>query len=275
MKNQSYSGLMSVYCKENESLLKKSFLSILNQTIIPNEFVCVMDGPLGKNLLNVIHEFKLECNKLNINLKIVKNEKNLGLGMSLAKGIQFCSNSLIARFDSDDINDSKRMEMTLKFLEQNPEVDVLGGQILEFVNDIDEVTGKRFVPSNNNEIITASRIRNPMNHMTVTFKKKSVLDAGNYIDMPAFEDYYLWMRMLNNGAILHNLPEVLVRAHTDANTYSRRTGLKYFQKELHFQKKIYKDGIINKATFLRNVCTRCTVRILPPKLLKFIYKIIR
>ena len=57
MKEERYTVLMSVYYKEKPAYLKTSIESMLNQTIPPDEFVIVKDGPLSKELDAVIDTF--------------------------------------------------------------------------------------------------------------------------------------------------------------------------------------------------------------------------
>ena len=45
MKNTRYTVLMSVYIKEKAEYLKLSIQSMLDQTVPPDEFILVKDGP--------------------------------------------------------------------------------------------------------------------------------------------------------------------------------------------------------------------------------------
>ena len=96
-----YSVLMSVYYKESASNLQKSMESVFNQSIKCDEFVLIEDGPLTDELNETIEYFEKKYPSV---LKIVRLEKNVGLGLALNKGILECSNEIIARFDSDDIS---------------------------------------------------------------------------------------------------------------------------------------------------------------------------
>ena len=71
---------------------------------------------------------------------------------------------------------------------------------MEFDKDLGYITSIKKVPIRDDEIKKFAKRRNPFNHMTVMFRKKAVLDAGNYIPFPLNEDYYLWVRTyLNNS----------------------------------------------------------------------------
>lgn len=55
---QKYSVLMSVYVKDKPEYLKLAINSMLNQTVPPDQFVIVIDGPVPENLMNIINEKK-------------------------------------------------------------------------------------------------------------------------------------------------------------------------------------------------------------------------
>ena len=69
---------------------------------------------------------------------------------------------------------------------------------------------------------------------------KNRLKAGNYKDVPFFEDYYLWVRMKTKGSIFGNLNKILVRADIDKNFYDRRSGISYLRKYKFFLSKFKK-----------------------------------
>ena len=115
MKDKKYSVLMSVYHKENPIWFDESIKSMFDQTIKPNEFVLVEDGPLTKKLYDVVEKYKTKYPK---EFKVVAIEKNVGLGPALKKGIEECSNEYIARMDSDDYSMPKRIEKEFEIFEK-------------------------------------------------------------------------------------------------------------------------------------------------------------
>lgn len=96
-----YSILMSVYHKEKPEYLKEAIESMLSQTVKSNDFVIVCDGPLTKELYDVIEFY--EKDKSNY-IRRIQLEKNMGLGKALNIGLENCKNELVARMDSDDIS---------------------------------------------------------------------------------------------------------------------------------------------------------------------------
>ena len=266
--SQPFSVLMSVYLSEKEANLKQSLDSILQQRLKPDEIIIVKDGPLSKSLNELLSDYE----KRYPMIKLIELTENVGLGKALGIGVQNCKYELIARMDSDDVAVKSRFEIQMNYLKEHPEVSVIGSNITEFINDVNSKVGVRNVPEFSNVINEFSKGRNPANHMTVIFKKSDVLAVGNYKTMFGFEDYYLWLRMLHEGYKFHNIQENLVYARTDDNFFARRTGLQYLKKEIKFQLVASKEFLIPKKNIVKNIITRGTSRILPPVIMKKVYK---
>lgn len=263
-----FSVLMSVYKKEKANNLKTAIDSIVNQTLIPNEFIIIEDGPLTSELENVLNAYTRKYNWI----KTIKLEKNVGLGAALKEGVLHCNYEYIARMDSDDVAISNRFQKQINFLLKHPECDVLGGNIVEFEDLSQKDLLARKVPIDKNEMLKFLKKRNPMNHVTVIFKKESVLDVGNYLDCPYFEDYYLWVRMLKNDKKLINIDETLVRVRAGIEMTNRRGKLEYVKSIINFENKLYKLGFINYIEYLFNITLRSLVAFIPNKIRYYIYQ---
>lgn len=266
---EKYSVLMSVYYKEKAEYLRLSVESMLNQTVPPEQFVLVCDGPLTEELDAVVLEYETDYPAL---FTVVRLEKNMGIGVALNIGLQHCRNELAARMDSDDIAVKERMEIQLKELEDHPDVSVVGGQIAEFYDSPDQITGYRKVPITEDEVRSYIKFRNPMNHMTVVLRKSHVLNVGNYQDVPGFEDYFLWSSLTAKGYTLRNVMEVCCIARANAGMYSRRGGVRYFQNTMRVERFMLEKGIITTLEFWRNVAVRFVGTIVvPPKMRKTVF----
>lgn len=264
-----YSVLMSVYEKENAGYLRMAIESIVNQTITPDEIVMIEDGPLTEELYAVLDVYS---DKFSFFHRYV-NETNLGLGMSLNKGVTLCKNELIARMDTDDISCLDRCEKQLAFLKENSDIDVVGGQITEFIDSVDNTVGKRSVPCTHSEICNFMKRRDPFNHPTVMFRKSAVLNAGNYLDMHFNEDYYLWIRMLLSGAKFTNLGETLLYMRVSQDLYARRGGLSYYKAQKQVFKFMRKQKVISSFDYFKAKSVRFIVQVLMPnKMRKWAYK---
>lgn len=262
---EKYSVLMSLYINEETSNFQTAIYSMINQTLPPEEIVLVEDGPLTNDLYEAINEVKREHPNL---ITSVVHEKNKGLGIALRHGMEAAHNEIVARMDTDDIAVLDRCEKQIRFLLDNPDVSIVGGQIEEFIGDISNVVGKREVPLSDNDLKEFIKKRCPFNHMTVMFRKSAILEVGNYQEWFWNEDYYLWIRLAISNKKFSNLPETLVMVRTGADMYRRRGGKKYFESEKRLQKLMKKSGLIGYPRYLINVSERLVLQVLMPNWLR-------
>lgn len=263
-----FSVLMSLYAKERPTFLRQSLDSILDQTHLPDEIILVEDGPLTAELNLILDEYQKKCDKL----KRIRLKVNRGLGSALNEGLKHCSNELIARMDTDDICTLERFEKQLKIFELFPQVDVVSSWIDEFVDSPENIVSTRKVPQYSYEIYKYAKTRCPINHPVVMFKKSTILFAGSYKSFPLFEDYYLWVRLLMNGAKFYNIQESLLKFRTSDDMFKRRGGFKHALNEIRFRNNIRKLGFISFAHFSIGTFPRFIVRILPNRMREIIYK---
>ena len=264
-----FTVLMSVYYKEKAEYLQLALESIINQTLKPDEIVLVQDGKLTEELQAVITKYQQNYPDI---FKTYALQQNQGLGKALNFGMQKCSNELIARMDTDDIAEPNRFELQIKEFAQDKELTLCGGQIAEFADNTKEITGYRNVPLKHNEILNFAKKRNPFNHMAVMFKKQAVQSVGGYLDMPYFEDYWLWARMLKSGYKAKNIDQVLVKVRAGQDMIARRGGLNYARCIIRFEKALHSIGIINFAEMICYITMRTTLAIIPESLRLFIYR---
>ena len=261
MNSTPFSVAMSVYIKDDPQSFDRALESITDaQSIKPDEIVLVCDGELNDKLDTVIEKYQ---NKWPI-FNIIRLEQNGGLGNALRIAIESANNELIARMDSDDVSVSDRFEQELNYFCQHPQIDIVGGDITEFISNETNVVGKRCVPKSDADIKSFMKKRAAFNHVTVMYKKSSVLNAGGYKDWFWNEDYYLWIRMQMQGCSFANTGTVLVNVRVGEEMYQRRGGKKYFISEYGLQKMMLDNGMINIVTFFSNVAKRFVVQIMLP-----------
>lgn len=203
-----YSVLMSVYKNDNPDFLKTALESIYEkQTRKPDEIVIVFDGKLTDELYDVLNKFRI--GKENI-VFYYPQETNKGLGEALRIGSEKCTGDYIFRMDADDISAPNRFEKQIKYIENHMDIDVLGTDIAEFNQSLDEKMRVRRCPSLHKDIVNMAKRRNPMNHVTVCMKKDALIKCGGYKTLLLLEDYYLWLNMIAVGCKLANINESLV-----------------------------------------------------------------
>ncbi|MCX8985973.1 glycosyltransferase [Citrobacter portucalensis] len=261
-----FSVLLSLYKNESPLFLNECLNSIYEQTHQANEIVMVIDGVVSQELYDILIQWESKLPLIKVQLPV-----NVGLGSALNEGLKCCSNSIVARMDTDDVCHKDRFLKQIKYLSDHPEVGLLSSPVGEFKNNHHDIYALRKLPTNHHDIIRFSKKRNPFNHMAVVFKKDLVLAAGGYQNEYLYEDYALWVRMIQNGVITANLQEPLVFARTGNGMATRRSGLKYAMSELSAQIKFYKTGYLNFAELLRNLAIRLPLRLAPVSLLSYLY----
>lgn len=264
-----FSVLISVYKKEKAEYLKQALQSIITQILKPSEIVIVKEGLLTKELDKCIENFQKQDPKL---FKILAFKENRGLGLALRDGVKACKYEYIARMDSDDISKPDRFEKQFNYIQKHPETALLGTWITEFSKNEKKPDTVTKLPCTYQEIIKFAKRRNPLRHVTVVFKKSAVIQSGNYRDFLWFEDYDLFVRMLQKGYIAANIPEYIVNVRADQDMFARRGGWQYLKQDYKFQKQLLETKFIGKTDFIINITIRSIVRLIPNKLRSYLYK---
>lgn len=266
-----FSVITSVYKNDKPEFVRFALDSMLvHQSVKPSEIVLVQDGPVPPELISLLDEY--DCKYPEV-LHIIRLEKNGGLGNALKLGVDNAKYDIIARMDSDDICLLDRFEKQVAFLDAHPEVDIVGGQMTEFIGSPDNIVGKREVPLTNNEIYDYMKSRCALNHVTVMFRKEAILKAGNYQDWFWNEDYYLWVRMMINHCVFANIPDVAVNVRSGADQYARRGGKKYFDSEIGIKKLMLERGFITRRKYIVNYIQRFVIqRMMPNSVRGWVYR---
>lgn len=267
-KKTNFSVLLAVYKNDKSEYLIDAFESVINQTVQPEEILIMQDGPIAEELTKTIQKYKERYPQLFTHLV---NEQNLGLGLTLARGVKACRNELIARMDADDIACPKRFELQVNEFLKDSELDLVGGYIEEFEKTPEKIVSVRQVPLEETKIKRRIKTRSPFNHVTVMFKRSSVMKAGNYSDLRNTQDYNLWAKMLHIKCVMRNIPDTLVWVRVGNGMYERRGGKEYMKEEKEMQQLLLNYEMINKFQYWRNLLVRNTVRQLGSPARKFLY----
>lgn len=227
--------IMSIY---NEKLIdiQKSLESILNQSYKNIEIILILDKPdRKKEISNFIHSYKED------KITMIINEKNIGLALSLNKGIKLTNSEYIARMDADDIMEYNRIETQIKYLEENPEIMLLGTQAF-IIDENDKLKGKSNFPINFFDIKSTMESSCCILHPTVIIRKKVFSIIGYYRDFVYSQDYDLFLRILNKKLKMENLSEPLLRYRVSDKNVSTDKALQQFLlseyiKKLYFERK--------------------------------------
>jgi len=190
---------MSVY--NGERYLREAAESILNQTYTDFEFIIIDDGSRDGTweLLSSFNDPRI---------RLVCNEKNMGLTQSLNKGIQMSRGDYLARQDADDISTPERLALQMRFLEEHPDVGVLGTWVA-YVDEQGQRIGTWATPGSPLLVSWSLLFGNCIAHPSVIVRRSLLRQGMRYrAEIPYAQDYELWVR-LNTKTRLANLTEVL------------------------------------------------------------------
>jgi hypothetical protein len=150
--------------------------------------------------------------------------------------------------------------------------DIVGSGLWEFGTSVDDIVGRRTPPTDPADIRRVIRFRDPFNHPTVVYRRSAVARAGGYTDMALLEDYLLFTRMVEGGAVPANLPDPLVYYRVGEGAYARRGGAALLRSELALQARFRELGITTRWEYLRNVAVRGGYRLVPEGVRKVAYR---
>jgi hypothetical protein len=127
------------------------------------------------------------------------------------------------------------------------------------------------VPCSNSEISKNIIYRNPMNHMTVGYKKSVILSVGGYPNLFLKGDYGLWIKLKAKGFNFININKSLVKATTGRRMIKDRGGFRYVISEFLLQKYLYSFGLTNVLSAFLIFIARSFIFLLPIVLRQKIY----
>jgi glycosyltransferase involved in cell wall biosynthesis len=265
---EPFSLLLTVYGGDRPDYVRAAFRSAVDdQTRRPHQVILVQDGPVSDELAQCLSEL-VESSPVEVSF--LPLTRNAGLGPALDAGLSTTRYDIVARMDADDIAMPHRFEVQLPLIEAG--ADLVGAGLLEFGSDLDDIVGRRIPPREQRDIIRYSRLHDPFNHPTVVYRRSAVQDAGGYGDLPLMEDYWLFVRMIRNGAKVMNLTEPLVYYRVGDGAYKRRGGGELLRSELRLQRELRRYRFISLAQYVRNVAIRGTYRLLPAWTRRILYR---
>lgn len=226
------SVIMCTY-NESEGELRHAIESALIQTHRTLELLIVLDNPDNLMIRRVVHEYAAKDDRI----RIIANEKNLGVAESTNIAWKQAKGKYIAKLDADDVAMPQRLEIEFCELKRKGldlvaaskrNVNEDGVDVGLFVNNLNPSQMEKLLPYDN--LITQS---------TVLMRKQVLVELGGYINLPSCEDYDLWLRMLSCGYKMGIMPDILVDYRVRSNSITRSDYYKQYLSD-KFVRKMYK-----------------------------------
>jgi len=200
---------MPVY--NGERFLREAIESILNQTFTDFEFIIVDDGSTD-NTWQILQDYAANEPRI----VLVRNGTNLGVARSRNRVLALARGEYIAVMDADDVSLPERLSTQVAFLDESPEVGVVGCAIHVIDADGSPICIVHY-PTMHSLLLWSLCFRTPLAHPTVVFRKAVAERVGGYDGaLVANLDRDLWQRL---SSVTHfaNLPDVglLYRRHLD------------------------------------------------------------
>lgn len=258
--------LMAVYGRDQARLFGNAVRSIFANTLIPNQCIIVVDGPIPHDLEEQISVLSREYSPL----EWVRLPSNMGLAQALNKGLQVVKFPWVVRADADDINLPHRFATLAQAVRRNPGLQLLGSAILEVDEQGMPLTVKE-VPCAEKEILQFAKTRNPFNHMTVAYRLDAVIACGTYPNIFLKEDYGLWCHFLAKQLPVANIKEVLVHATAGMEMFRRRGGWRYAKSEWEMQLLLVRLGLKGLVRAILDGTMRAVFFLIPAKIRGFLY----
>lgn len=209
IKNPKISVLMPAF--NAELYISDAIDSILGQTYSDFEFIIINDGSTDKTE-DIILSYD------DHRIKYFNNEQNLGLIETLNKGLKLCKGEFIARMDADDVSLLERLEVQLKFINENSDVGLLGTWYESFSELGSKVS--RY-PARHDDICLKQFFKIQLCHGTCLIRKSILVENQFLFDKQYAhaEDYELFTRIARKTK-LANLQKVLYRVRKHENEVS-------------------------------------------------------
>ena len=211
------SVLMSVY---NESLsdIKMAVDSILEQTFADFEFIIVLDNPHYVEAKDYLQK----CQENDARIKLIFNQENIGLAMSMNKAASIAQGEYLLRMDADDISVPERFTIQIQAIAEG-DYDLVCSDY-DFIDENGQALNNKTTVYTNKQIEKSLPYRNVIHHPTVIMKTDTFKRLGGYRNYQCAQDYDLWLRMLLENCTFHMINEKLLhyRVRQSSTTIKHR-----------------------------------------------------
>lgn len=239
--------LLPVYKKDAPYFFTSTIASLLSQTQQDFKIFLGVDGPIEGEL-----DLAVKGCEQSSKFCVCRFTENRGLACVLNDLIAEAEKQgfeYFARMDADDVCVDTRFERQMAYLQENPDIDVVGGRIEEIDENGDNNGKSVTYPLTHEECRRFFRYRDPLAH-PATFFRKTYFDKVAKMNgkmntwyRPEYrknQDTMLWFDGFMSGCVFANLSETVLKFRVAKDFYGRRNGLARARQMMHSRMEINK-----------------------------------
>lgn len=242
------SVIMPVY--NGARWLDQSIPSLLNQTLRAFELIVVDDCSTDATPEIIRHYASQDQ-------RVIQRRNNTRLDHVVCRnlGLAQARGQYVAELDADDIALPERLAVQYQYLEDHPELALIGGGV-EVINEQGVVTGRKRPPQSFALLKYRLLLRNPFVHSAIFYRRDAARAVGGYdTGYLHAEDYWLYYSLIQNGQRLGNVPEIIIqyRAHPQSISTSRPTRAIQLANVYRINQQWLKPYLPAKPTLVKTV----------------------
>jgi glycosyltransferase involved in cell wall biosynthesis len=209
-----------------EAFIAEALDSVLRQSFKDFELIVIDDGS-EDGTGAIIEEYASRDKRV----KALQNSENRGLVFTRNRALSECSAPLVACADADDVLHPQRLEKQVAFMQQHPEIGVLGTAV-NFIGCQESARPNGAICSEDRNIRLFLRFGPCLWNTATVYRRALMLESGGYREeyKDGAEDYDLWARLLDRTRMA-NLSEALVTVRLHSSSVTAR-GTKWRQNVL-------------------------------------------
>ena len=194
-----------------ENFIAECLESLLNQTFSDFYILAVNDASTD-NTGNILEDYAAKDTRLRV-YHLPQNQGEPAVMQFAMNMLNYMNVEYVARMDADDICVPHRFEKQVQYLDEHPEIDILGSNALLFNNGkTDKATKVSTLPLLDKDIkahfsLARDNIINPSS----MWRHSSIKALGiNYAQTATAPDFHMWVQCALHKKTFANLPEPLL-----------------------------------------------------------------
>jgi glycosyl transferase family 2 len=195
--------------RDAAATVRAAAVSILRQTERDLALVCVDDGST-----DATPEVLASLAERDRRVAVLRGPGR-GIAPALSAGLARCDAEVVARMDADDVAHPARLALQLEALAADPALVAVGSRVRLFPRRHVRGGMARYAAWLNgltsaDDVERDLLVESPIVHPAAAIRRRALEGAGGWRDGPFPEDYDLWLRLVEAGGRLANVPRLLL-----------------------------------------------------------------